>query len=275
MGGLSIESPEFHKGTKMEAPNVHPSFPQPDDPSQAIWRYMDASKFDWLLNEQRLFMPTADNLGDPREGSTPPGQIAKWERDAEEAATEEARKVLEHNRSFFAEFSKLFRPRYYVSCWHMNAHENYSMWRCYTKNTEAVAIKTRYKTLRSLTPHMVYMGIIRYIDYSTDSLPWGNMFEYIMHKDTYYRFEAEVRLVATPPVNEENGLKEFSADHFVLAANPDFRIYAPKVDPSKLIEAIVIHPEASDAFAESIRKRCAKAGLPDPEMSRGTAKPVY
>jgi hypothetical protein len=254
---------------------MHPSFPQPEDSSQVIWRYMDREKFDWLINEQRLFMPTADNLGDPREGSTPPGQIAAWERDAAEAATEESRRTLEHNRNFFAGFSQYFRQRYYVSCWHMNAHENYSMWRCYTSSKESVAIKTRYALLREMLPQQVYMGAIRYIDYSTDSLPWGNMFEYIMHKDAYFRYEAEVRVVATPPANEELGLNEFLADHFALTANPDFRLYAPRVDPTKLIEGIVLHLEAPEAFAESVRARCAELGLPAPELSRGTAKPVF
>lgn len=254
---------------------VHPSFPQPADPAQIIWRYMDLPKFEWLLNEQRLFMLTADNLGDPREGSTPPGQIAAWERDAEQAATEEARRTFEHNRSFFAYFSQLFRPRYYVSCWHMNAHENYSMWRCYTQTNEAIAIKTRYSVLRDMLDPTIYMGQIRYIDYSADSLPWGNMFEYIMHKDTYYRYESEVRVVATPPANEELGLNDFLKDHFALTANPEFRLYAPRVDPAALIEGIVLHPEAPDAFAATIRERCAAAGLPAPELSRGTARPVF
>ena len=85
----------------------------------------------------------------------------------------------------------------------MNKHENYSMWRCYTDRSESVAIKTRYSVLRAMLAPQIFMGVIRYIDYSTDSLPWGNMFEYIMHKDTYFRYEEEMRVVATPPANEE------------------------------------------------------------------------
>ncbi len=56
-------------------PYIHPAFPEPDDPSAVIWRYMDAPKFEWLVNCGRLFMPSADRLGDPLEGSTPPGDL--------------------------------------------------------------------------------------------------------------------------------------------------------------------------------------------------------
>lgn len=258
-----------------EQPETHPSFPQPENSSQVIWRYMDASKFEWLLDNQRLFMPTADKLGDPLEGSTPPGQLDWWDREAKKADTDEARGVIAHNREFFAYFARLFRNKYYVSCWHMNAHENYSMWRCYTNSSEAVAIRTTYAALREALPSEVYMGVIRYIDYSTDRLPWGNMFEYIMHKDTYYGYEAEVRVVAVPPAAKEYGLDEFLRDHFCKTADPNFLLYAPPVNPAELLQGIVLHPEASDEFASKIRKLCAERNLPRPTLSRGTAKPRF
>jgi hypothetical protein len=119
------------------------------------------------------------------------------------------------------------------------------------------------------------MGIIRHIDYSTDRLPWGNRFEFIMHKDAYYRYEAEVRVVATARPTEELGLEEFLANHFSLTADPTFPLYAPPVDPSKLIRGIVLHPEASDEFAAKIRNICAEKGLPAPILSRDTAKPSF
>lgn len=254
---------------------MHPSFPQPEDCSQVIWRYMDSSKFEWLLDNKRLFMPTADNLGDPLEGSTPPGQIDWWDREAENAETEEARGVIAHNRAFFAHFAQLFRDKYYVSCWHMNAHENYSMWRCYTDTKEAVAVRTTYATLRKALPREAYMGLIRYIDYSTDRLPWGNMFEYIMHKDRYYGYEAEVRVVAVGPATKELGLNPFLKDHYCRTDDPSFLVYAPRVNPAELIHGIVLHPEAPEEFVIRISELCAERGLPGPTLSRGTAKPVF
>ena len=59
----------------------HPAFPQPADPDVAIWRYMDAPKFEWLIGNERLFMPSACRLGDPLEGTTPGGEIQWWRRE--------------------------------------------------------------------------------------------------------------------------------------------------------------------------------------------------
>ncbi|HUD93533.1 hypothetical protein [Sphingobium sp.] len=259
----------------IDRPHIHPSFPQPDDHLQVVWRYMDSDKFEWLLEHGRLFMPTADNLGDPREGSTPPGGIEWWKQEYENAATEEHRATVAHNRQFFAYFAKNFRPHYYISCWHMNKHENYSMWRCYTNTKRAVAIRTTYSSLRKALPAAALMGKIRYIDYSTDRLPWGNIFEYIMHKDITFRYEAEMRAVMTLPPNDELGLQEFLEDHFALTANPNFRVYAPKVDVTTLIDGIVLHPEASKTYAARVRKLCAAHGLATPTTSRETTEPVY
>jgi hypothetical protein len=38
---------------------------------------MDAGKFEWLVEHGRLFMPTAEQLGDPLEGTAPDGEL-RW-----------------------------------------------------------------------------------------------------------------------------------------------------------------------------------------------------
>jgi hypothetical protein len=58
-----------------EVPYIHPAFPQPADRNETLWRYVDAVKFEWLLATGRLFMPTADKLGDPFEGTTRTGSL--------------------------------------------------------------------------------------------------------------------------------------------------------------------------------------------------------
>jgi hypothetical protein len=142
--------------------HVHPAFPQPDDPSAVIWRYLDASKFEWLVNCKRLFMPSADRLGDPLEGSTPSGELEWWRREAANAETEETRDIIEKNRDFLSRMAKFFRDHYYyVTCWHMNPHENNAMWGCYTKQPESVAIRTTYAVLRESLPRSyIEMGVI-------------------------------------------------------------------------------------------------------------------
>src|SRR6516165_4771459 len=86
---------------------IHPAFPQPPDPSVAIWRYMDASKFTWLVANGRLFMPRADRLGDPFEGTTPSGELEWWKREAANADTDESRGIIEYNRSFLSRMATM------------------------------------------------------------------------------------------------------------------------------------------------------------------------
>lgn len=259
----------------MVQPDAHPSFPQPDSDSQIIWRYMDSDKFEWLLDHGRLFMPTADNLGDPREGSTPPGEIKWWEEQYQKAENDEQRSTIVHNRQFFSYFSEAFRSRYYISCWHMNPYENYSMWRCYTKTKKAIAIRTTFSKLRKSLHESILIGTIRYIDYSNDRLPWGNIFEHIMHKDITFQYESELRAIATIPPTEELGLRDFLNDHFALTSNPSFRFYAPQIKLESLIDGVVLHPEASKSYAAKVRRLCKMNGLPAPTSSRENVFPVF
>ncbi|MGZ8159912.1 MAG: hypothetical protein ACXWT4_14010, partial [Methylobacter sp.] len=143
----------------------HPSFPQPTNTSISLWRYMDIDKFEWMLEHGRLFIPNADHLGDVWEGRTPKGDIDWWNREIEKATTDELKANFAYNRDFMLKFSQAFRSRYYVTCWHMNEHENYAMWKCYTNSNEAVAIKTTYEQLIDILPDYTYTGIVRYIDY--------------------------------------------------------------------------------------------------------------
>lgn len=119
------------------------------------------------------------------------------------------------------------------------------------------------------------MGVVRYIDYATARLPSMNMFEYIMHKDTYYGFEHEVRAVATLPPAKELGLDDFKSNHFESEAAKDFLVYAPPVDIKKLVYGVVLHPDAPDAYAATVHDLCIANGLPAPEPSRRTRKPVF
>ena len=241
---------------------IHPAFPQPPDPSVAIWRYMDASKFTWLVANGRLFMPRADRLGDPFEGTTPSGELEWWKREAANADTDESRGIIEYNRSFLSRMATMLRDLYYVSCWHMSPHENHAMWRCYTTSPESVAIRTTYGALRSALPPYVEMGLVRYIDYATDRLPTMNMFEYIMHKDIRYAFQNEVRAVATPPAVKELGLDDFEQNHFESETTKGLYVYAPPVELRKLIHSVVLHPDVPDAYMESVRELCRANGLP-------------
>jgi hypothetical protein len=97
-------------GAMTDQPYVHPAFPQPNDPSIVIWRYMDAPKFEWLINCGRLFMASADRLGDPLEGSTPESELEWRRRQSERADTDEVRSVIEPTVHFGRGWPSNFAP---------------------------------------------------------------------------------------------------------------------------------------------------------------------
>lgn len=209
-------------------------------------------------------MPAANCLGDPLEGTSPAGDLDWWRTLGETATSEEQRQTIEKNRERLSAFAKVFRPHYYVSCWHMNALESTKMWRCYTKTSEAVAVTTSYRALRTSLPAYVEIGVVRYIDYANERLPSLNMFEYITHKNIHYCFEREVRAVALPPATEGLGASHFRDNHFESETKKGFLVLAPEVDIASLIHVVVLHPESTSEFAETIRSACEDAYLPKP-----------
>lgn len=254
---------------------VHPAFPQPKDKTISLWRYMDFDKFEWLVKHERLFIPCADRLGDPFEGTTPTGDIQWWLRKTKNAKSAEQKKIIKHNRNLISHMAQRFRNHYYVSCWHINEFENYAMWKCYTKSANAVAVKTTFKTLRGLLHSTVEMGLVRYIDYATERLPSMNLFEHIMHKDIYYRYENEVRAVAASFIVHGEWQTHFMQNHFEKENCKDFMVYAPQIDLKELIKAIIIHPEITTEDERNVVALCTKGGLPEPLVSRRKQEPVF
>jgi hypothetical protein len=253
----------------------HPAFPKPADQSAVLWRYMGWEKFEWLLSNGRLYMPRADQLGDPLEGSTPQGTLEFWRRNVATSENDEHRRIAEHNRAFVSRMAEGYRNGYFVSCWHMNPYENNAMWGCYAPNAESVAIATTFSSLRAALPRFVEIGEVRYIDYAVDELPTMNLFEHIMHKDIIYSFEREVRAVATSLLIDELGGKEFRADLFEKETDPGVKVYAPGVSVHPLVQSVILHPKASPDFAERVEVLCLQNKLPLPTRSRQNRKPAF
>ena len=139
---------------KREESYVHPAFPQPKDKSISLWRYMDFDKFEWLVENRRLFMPCADRLGDPFEETTPAGDVQWWLRKAKNASSAEQKRIIKHNRKLISHMAQNFRDHYYVSCWHSNEEQSDAMWKLYAKGNEGLAIRTTTKNLHDSLCHL-------------------------------------------------------------------------------------------------------------------------
>jgi hypothetical protein len=142
-------------------------------------------------------MSSTDQLKDSLEATTPRGDLVAWSKLAADELDEEKGKIISDNRTKLSAYAAHFKPSYYVSCWHLNDHENWRMWERYTKGPNAVAIRTTLPLFRRSLSPSIGIGIVGYIDYSTEHLPTSlNMFEYIMHKNITFSFGQELRAVA-------------------------------------------------------------------------------
>jgi hypothetical protein len=246
----------------------HRAFPQPSDSNAVIWRYLDDYKFIWLLEERRLWMSSTDQLKDSLEATTPRGDLVAWSKLAADELDEEKGKIISDNRTKLSAYAAHFKPSYYVSCWHLNDHENWRMWERYTKGPNAVAIRTTLPLFRRSLSPSIGIGIVGYIDYSTEHLPTSlNMFEYIMHKNITFSFEQELRAVACE-LMPFGDVEQTQQNHFFVSENnPDLRICAPPISVLELVQAVVLHPAATIDFSEAVAKLCNQSGLGAPTPS--------
>jgi hypothetical protein len=174
------------KNNKLE----HPCFPQPDDTSVKVWRYLDLAKFIWLLENRKLYLSRLDLLDDPHEGSTPKllallrnQQFSEWG----------ANQLIEQMPSI----NKQAREYMYINCWHLGNNESEAVWRLYCPNDSGVAIQTTYQNLIDsiASDSFCYIGLVSYTDYESEIFPPNNAFYPVMHKRISFSHEQEIRLV--------------------------------------------------------------------------------
>jgi len=124
-------------------------------------------------------------------------------------------------------------------------------------------ITTTFDKLESLLPAHIEVGAVRYLDYQTERVDLSNMFDYVMHKRHFYKYESEVRAVASAIA--ELPFEKVARNH--ILANQVEGSYAPPVNVKAMVGEVVIHPEARQSFREEIAAICDKHALPPPRLS--------
>ena len=193
---------------------------------------MDFTKYVALLNSGGLHFARGDKLGDPFEGST--NQLAQV------SFAEQLRSAGIHNVDRLPDdVLKNNRLSTYVNCWHMSDHESVAMWKIYGLRNDAIAVQSSYAKLRDSLPESVYLSAIRYIDYTTTPVYFGNFMNPIVHKRVSFAYEKEVRAFLTPPgiYDEEN----YRDGQFLRQPPVSHHI---EVDLSNLVDRIYISPDA-------------------------------
>jgi len=214
-------------------------------------------------------MPQADFLGDPLEGTQPEGDGIWWRKQAENAESQESKNTISTNAIKISNFTEYLRNKYYVSCWHMNSQENPDMWKYYTSKPESLAISTTYKKLCVSLPNYVNIGVVRYIDYRTESISSisMNVLEYITHKDVKFSFENEVRAVASSAFVTGTDKTKFAENFFASETNPNFVVFAPIIESRNLIDTVVLNPNCTKEFALGLKDICEAKSIVQPLLS--------
>jgi hypothetical protein len=216
-------------------------FVPPDGETTKLWRYMDFTKFVAILENKGIFFPRADNLGDPFEGSV-------------SLANQKFRPFLYKHTELFpddmrtGELIKQLREWVVISCWHISNYESAGMWNLYAKSEEAICIQSTYKRLRSCLPVTSKIGLVRYVDYSSEWIPESNLLAPFMYKRKSFEHEKELRAVINLKETEEDGMRLSAAEE----DPPTGGIWVP-TDLHTLIEKVYVAPYAHKWFGELIR----------------------
>lgn len=253
---------------------AHEAFLQPAKTDVSVWRYLDLAKYLSILHSRSLFFPRATQLGDPFEGSVSRQAVEARQaflgaRPIKEGATsvQHAEQMAKSN-ALWGEALKNMVQEYFVSCWHLNEHESAAMWKLYSASGYSVAIRTKYSTLAKELPVVANLGLVKYIDYDADFMPYGNSLHTIMHKRRSFEHEREVRAVVW-----ELNCKEVAP--YLLKGATEWGLEVP-VEPEHLIEMVLVSPFAPPWFYGVVRaateKVCPSLVVAGSSMSRS---PLY
>jgi hypothetical protein len=191
-----------------------------------------------------LFFARSDRFEDPFEGSMPTQNPTVLRAYLAQAAPG----IQEEHLDQFSKFRQGIRSRMYLNCWHMNEHESAAMWKLYARTNEAIAIRSSYDALRTCLPDdgpHVYIGMLKYIDYSTAIIPEGNAFWPFVHKRLSFAHERELRALIFEDPASEHGQMDFSLQMPIGKQIP--------VDLGRLITTVYVAPTSPQWFADLVR----------------------
>jgi hypothetical protein len=239
----------------------------------SIWRYMDLSKFEALLERRALFFCRSDRFDDRFEGSYPSGaaiEAALPQMIADAASDPSLRERIQGAKQAI-NWRKQIREAVLVSCWHINDHESAAMWKQYVPSNKGISIRS---TVRRLTdalkcPEEVHVGNVQYRDYDGASFPSMNVFHPFMSKRKSFECERELRAI----IFDKSRFAGMSGTWPVTKC--DNGIYAA-VDLELLVGEVRVVPGAPDDLRVHVASVCAKYGLKrDPKQSRLDDAPLY
>ncbi len=239
----------------------HPVFQSPGSDSVPLWRYMDFTKYVWMLEHRALYFSRVDRFDDPLEGSLSAANL----RLRPEIYGDQ---IPAHVFQQMGAFSRWSRQWTFLNCWHMNEYESAAMWRLYAKTNEAIAVQSTFGRLRQSLPPRTYLGIVHYVDYDNYFIPEGNTMSAYVHKRRSFEHEQEVRALISDLPTEEGKI-------MTGKTNPETGRVVPMV-LEEFIERVFVAPTSPDWYYDLVTKVTKKYNLTLPVLrSELDRAPVY
>lgn len=220
---------------------------EPPGPREGLWRYMNLAKFIDLLETQELYFTQLSRMEDAYEGALSGHTIEmmrEYFRSDGIVDRSIADKLAEETYTLNQYFS-------YVNCWHRSAHESMAMWKQY--GDDGIAIKTNFERFRdslSEEPRNVNIGKVKYGNYATLAMNFGNTISPAFHKRRVFDFEKEVRaFLMVLPENAGSTMDELLS--LSRLQPPGVRI---EVKVQTLVQAVYVSPGKPAWYRQMIER---------------------
>lgn len=241
----------------------------PKNEDTKIWRYMDFSKFVWMLENEALFFTNFKRFDDPWEGRLPYDnvkEICKLHRQFNKNVSEE--EALDYAKNHVRKLNEVIHNAgdYYISCWHMSKVESIAMWKLYSdpQLNKGIAIQSTYKCLKEcLDKHEenknIEIGKVKY----TSLIKWIHelsIYRPFIHKRESYWYEKELRAVLFKRNNKDKSISENNSEDKKLKFENGFSV---RVSLKDLINNVYISPKANEEFEKLVKDVLKKYNLED------------
>lgn len=221
---------------------TYPSCKLPDDLDQPVFRYMDMYKFEYLIQNQSLYLCRADKLQDKFEGTYSREQITDMN---DYLAKSGCPDVVKSEEAYRAKT----RKDTYISCWCVGSADFDLMWKAYSSKDFAIAIKTTIKKLINICDSNIEhwpldISLVTYYDQANGAFIGYDRLEPYLHKDNHFELDSEIRIIN---------------HHSFIPPQPDHIDIS--INPVELIDEIILKPGSSPQQLNDLIKILKKNGL--------------
>lgn len=222
-------------------------------PNEKIWRYMTFSKFVNMLTTNSLFFARADTFSDQLEGTV--------NEPTRQRLIDEFKGFGEMGSYHIDQWENMIhdmRKDTYVSCWHLNDVESYSMWKSYSEGDFGVAIQSEFSALvKTILRYgsAAFAGKVVYIDQDNDTYSITDPVHMYFKKPSWYREENEVRVVLSMWKDRQYN----TGIGYKAGINVE-------VDFKDLIQQVYVQPKSPKWFIDTVNGVMEKYGIINKEV---------